>query len=336
MKVICYRTWPKRLLSLALLCWSCGNANPNPTTSEDQAKPTPVEIPQLEVTPTEVNDFPLHPLGLSFQMGDFELPNAISHKPIGNGMITEDHHILLTFPSRSQVVKFQAPEFDTFFWGPAATGGNGTPLEQPYLIRQFDGSFFVSEQNSGQVWQLDMSGQTQNVFNLKAPPMALGPQGQGVVFSAQDPSLFIRVDGKGARQQGFYAGPVFEALGKKNMEAGKLWLMADLQSIYVNNPPDVLVHFQANARVARVLHLHLEALPIQGPAWRLGDVKLKNDQYWVLITDTQQSLLLRIRLEGQVQDVWRLPFPADGFDFSSQLFLLYQRSEGRAQTYRVI
>jgi hypothetical protein len=336
---MCARRWAEACFGL-LLILSCRNTGPqerkqaNPAQSGGSQEPRIVEVPQITVTAGEALDPQLQPRGLSLQMTDMGMPQALRHAPIGQGMVTADHHVVLSFPERSQVLKFSAPHFDTSIWGPASLGGNGTPLERPMLVAQFAGAFFVSEQMDGRVWQLDSQGQVVTLHDLGRPPLALGPAGSGVLWVPEDDSLFVRVDGSGRRVQGFHAGSMLEALGLNPRQSlGPLHVDQDWQVLLAPAVPSHLLHYRLPPHLLHIVHLNLAALERSGSAWRVAELRQGRERTWLLLAGAQHSQLLQIDGRGQLIAQWRLPFQADGFDLSSQLLLLYQRATGMAQTY---
>lgn len=335
---MCAKPWAEACFCL-LLILSCRSTGPQSGEQANRGQsatqePRIVEVPQIAISVGEAEDPRLQPRGLSLQMTDMGIPQALRHAPIGQGMVTADHHVLLSFPGRSQVLKFSAPHFDTSIWGPTSLGGNGTPLERPMLVAQFDGAFFVSEQKDGRVWQLDSQGKAVNLHDLGRPPLALGPAGSGVLWVPEDASLFVRVDGSGRRVQGFHAGSMLEALGlDPRRSLGPVHVGQDWQVLLAPAKPSHLLHYRLPPHLLHIVQLNLAALERRDSGWRVCDLRRAKERSWLLLAGAQHSELLQIDGRGQLVAQWRLPFPADGFDLSSQLLLLYQRATGMAQTY---
>lgn len=330
--------WKTLFLSLLFL-GACGPAeknNPPQAKQEKPPKPKVHEVKQVTfVARDDVQSFPFRPHGLRFQMDPFEVPGALKHKPIGQALITEHNHVILSFPERFQIVKFEAPQFDTKIWGTKEVGGNQAPVRQPQTLAYFDQKLFSGEQKSGHVFELNLDGQMTNFFDLGKPAVAIGPDGKGLVADWQNIDLLIRQNRNGQREQGYRISGLLEAFGLKGLNPqGPVQITADWEVFYGPSEPSILFHIGQKTLVKLAILTDLGSWQKE-VSWQLADLKFKQEHYWLLYTTGEKSRLVMVNPAGEPQTQWELPFPADGFDYSPRLFLLYNKAEGMAQTYLV-
>ena len=100
-------------------------------------------------------------------------------------------------------------------------------------------------------------------------------------------------------------------------------------------------HCDPAGKILRQFDFDLSGTELDGKTWQSGlrgmDAEFVDPIYYFLFQSTEynESFLMRVTPQGRMVNFSPTPFPADGISVTDRYLLLFERSTGKAQMYKV-
>jgi len=328
-------------LALALAALTCGGApgppSPEESTAAVEESPSPkIEaVPEIAVVPpNQAAPFPYPAGGLAFQRADSAA--ATVHKPIGTALFGPNAWLYASFPNLDLIIAFRPPQFDLVFFGARGKGGADEIVKDPERLWLRDQRLWLTNQANGQAIALDLEGRFQDMQQLQAPDPIPGPNGDFLAVSPNNLNVFMRVNNRSIPQRVFQL-PTLPDEGadssRRHFQIFEDWSLATIA-----DRGAYLFELAENGAARRYFRIDWAASrPFASRRPTIHGLKRAEGRYWLLLdggAPRAPAFILGIDADSGDALLWQTPFPADGFDFNGDFWMLYRRQSGAIQTYR--
>lgn len=252
-------------------------------------------------------------LGLAFQRAEFDRDDLERTRPIGDGFVTDQGSLYLSFPNHNAILFVADKHADLQFYGAEALGGDGLDLGSPDWVQVTQAGIFCGRSGSPIVQQFSENGlMGSQVFDGTS---VVGNDRDG--FWVQSPErMDLSLDAKIVRRikkpehVDLVTGTVASAVVASSKE-GVFWL--------ISGDKPLLKSWRLGAAITQIFDL---ALDEQG-------------RIWLLVEDSRVGhVLVVIDSLGTLRHHYKVPFEADRLALASNAILLIEQEAGAAQIYQ--
>ncbi len=294
-----------------------------------------VEIPTQWITINRPPEpLPVVAQGLSFQMSSHALPTgAQRHRPVADVILNAKNDIIMCFPERNHVIRFDFPEYKTQIYGPHSDGGNGAPISHPSKLAYWDSLVWVSNDKDETVVALKDDGSLHTmVYVLDVPEPTAGPNQEFLGSFPEQQKAWVRFDKAGKYQKGYVFYEPLHGEPSDQFRAGHTVIESNWDFHFVNKLGSRLASYQKDGMMTHLFELDLNLLG----AVRAEDLATYKDGFLVLLVDQTQKLSYVLALQPLSGDyqLFRTPMFADGMDANDTYLVLFDKQRGAVQTWK--
>lgn len=277
-------------------------------------KPLPFKLPVSE-TPIEIVGTPepwsFNTAGIAFQRANFKDGAFQRIGPLGDGWVSDQGALYLTFPDHDAVLYLKDKHGDLTFYGSESLGGKGLALGNPNWIYASTEGLYLGRYGQAK-WCLIKDGHFVEAY--EHPGQTVFIAGPRTFWAREDTHFVLYKDGQSNVRLLNERVPLFLDGDDKHLvqasKKGQFW--------YFNVADEKGRGWQFDEAVEAI-----------------SDIAFEDGLIWLLIRHKSMGHLLTVCDPlGTVRTSYSLPFEADRFALSSNYILLINQRGASAEVFR--